>query len=946
MARQLAALGSSLSMDEKEEGFGPFASEESRTSVAFGSMLQEDEEDGSSPWQTAPSHETESPPPGAWEGDGTPEQVAFRERVLREHINRSYGRRGPAQPDLAASERRLVAGTKVEMATAAAAAASRLLEAANRALVVARETGTPDSGNTIRITGSSGYRGQAHQARVWRRHFKGYYDRTLRARQALSAGPHSEEALRYMLDVFHIPRRVAAPGYSNHQAGIAIDLWQERSSGNRLSNDSSPEARARWRTTWLWGWLNGNAAAFGFRPYEHEEWHWEYKPGAAQREDESSGSAFEADEDFRASDASEEEMLDREGDAEAAYESERAYAGEDASEDESSELELEENERYYPESDEELDGGCPTCGHPRPATEDFRFEMEDSEDQFGPDERISKAFEEEASPPQVEKFFEVWRKGHKVAFRLAGGPEPRPFFYRTGMSTDYDGAPTAYHPNGRAAGALDSLANAGRSGNGKPANWWGVVTTNGRSDGTPYIQQPGRPERDPNPGFYVSPTSLADPHFERTDTRRYVDATKVPYIALPAEAQDRGRTPVRGGAKLGDLAAVVNLKNGRIAYAIFADSGPRGKIGEGSAALGNALGRKGREDLDLLYVVFPGSHKQPPWPVSLATIDREGASLFSRWGGVAMVKRLVAPGMPLAQGLSAPAEPTRVSAAPVPSSGTVPQSRAASFAIPSPRGFNLRGRKRSAGRKMFGIVVHTTGSGPATIAESDAKKRARLGCASAIDCALAIYAAGEGFPHYVIGYDGATYATCPEDYTAWHAGWTRQMGGRDRWRSWSAPAWWSRVWGAGRTPIDLLPAGSLSPNSSHFGIELLGASQSATFTDAQYEALARLVVDIDQRHDLGIEGAPSSKLLGHEDLNPLPTEQHGRANARGGWDPGAHRADGTKPTFSWSKLWSLIERRRRSPELESEDGEGDAETPFLAQSLPSGEEDAPTHSET
>jgi hypothetical protein len=42
------------------------------------------------------------------------------------------------------------------------------------------------------------------------------------------AGPHSAEAVRYMLEVFHLPRWVAAPGFSNHQAGIAIDLQQER----------------------------------------------------------------------------------------------------------------------------------------------------------------------------------------------------------------------------------------------------------------------------------------------------------------------------------------------------------------------------------------------------------------------------------------------------------------------------------------------------------------------------------------------------------------------------------------------------------------------------------------------------------------------------------------------------------------------------------------------
>ena len=71
------------------------------------------------------------------------------------------------------------------------------------------------------------------------------------------------------------------------------------------------------------------------------------------------------------------------------------------------------------------------------------------------------------------------------------------FFFKSKMAIDFDGAPTAYHPqHGK---GLDHLANAGH-----PGNWYGVVTNNGRHDGTPIIQGP----TDPAPGYYVSPTAL------------------------------------------------------------------------------------------------------------------------------------------------------------------------------------------------------------------------------------------------------------------------------------------------------------------------------------------------------------------------------------------------------------------------------------------------------
>jgi len=46
------------------------------------------------------------------------------------------------------------------------------------------------------------------------------------------------------------------------------------------------------------------------------------------------------------------------------------------------------------------------------------------------------------------------------------------------------------------------------------------------------------------------------------------------------------------GVVLGDFASVMNQANGKSAYAIYADVGPRGEISEGSVVLAKALGFK------------------------------------------------------------------------------------------------------------------------------------------------------------------------------------------------------------------------------------------------------------------------------------------------------------------------------------------------------------------
>jgi hypothetical protein len=188
-------------------------------------------------------------------------------------------------------------------------------------------------------------------------------------------------------------------------------------------------------------------------------------------------------------------------------------------------------------------------------------------------------------------------------------------FYISGLKIDADGSPRAYHPEEK---GLDFNYNGGTNG-----NWWGVVTND---LGQPVIQGPG----DPAPGYYVSATSLEDKNKKIFDQSRYVNAEEISYIVLPETLYTASQ------ARLGDFAAVINKSDGKIAYAIFADVGPPGKLGEGSIALANELDiysspKDGGADEGIIYIVFPGSGNGNPR--SMDEIKSEGEILLNEWGG-------------------------------------------------------------------------------------------------------------------------------------------------------------------------------------------------------------------------------------------------------------------------------------------------------------------------
>lgn len=213
----------------------------------------------------------------------------------------------------------------------------------------------------------------------------------------------------------------------------------------------------------------------------------------------------------------------------------------------------------------------------------------------------------------------------------ANQEDPKSFFYMSKMSVDADGAPTAYHQDN--SKALDYLGNAG-----KPGNWFALITDTGKADGTPLVQGPN----DPAPGYYISATSLVmDPKLPESNPKRFVDASTIPYIALPPELRRKDR------AALGDVAAVINPKNGKVKYAIFADVGSTGHLGEGSVWLANELqdnpvanpsAKKGGFDGGIIYVVFPGSGAACGNPRTVADIETAGQKLFTDWGGMTQAK--------------------------------------------------------------------------------------------------------------------------------------------------------------------------------------------------------------------------------------------------------------------------------------------------------------------
>ncbi len=191
--------------------------------------------------------------------------------------------------------------------------------------------------------------------------------------------------------------------------------------------------------------------------------------------------------------------------------------------------------------------------------------------------------------------------------------------YKAKMAIDADGSSQAYGPNNS---GLDWTANAGY-----PGNWWGIVTD---ASGNPIIQGPS----DPFPGLYVSTTSLINSAYSSTNTLHYVNSSTIPFFVLPSAVTSSN------GITIGDIGFVYNTTNGKGCYAIFADGGPAGKLGEGSMYLATQLGinsspKTGGTSSGIIdYIVFPGSGFGQGTIPSITQIKAIGSAKMKKVGGI------------------------------------------------------------------------------------------------------------------------------------------------------------------------------------------------------------------------------------------------------------------------------------------------------------------------
>jgi Fungal chitosanase of glycosyl hydrolase group 75 len=205
-------------------------------------------------------------------------------------------------------------------------------------------------------------------------------------------------------------------------------------------------------------------------------------------------------------------------------------------------------------------------------------------------------------------------------YSVAG--EPKAIVFKAGAAICADGAANCYGPNNS---GIDYTANGGDDQGG---NWWGGPTG---KDGKPLVQQ----IYDPYPKMYVCATAHFNPGYTEDSQYRYIDSAAIPFLVLPGNHAN--------GAKLGDVALVLNTATGDNCYAIYADVGPSAKIGEISMRLATALKidnnpRKGGTAAKrIVYLVFIGSVAS--WKPPKVWFDTAN-TLTEAWGGLSRLVTL------------------------------------------------------------------------------------------------------------------------------------------------------------------------------------------------------------------------------------------------------------------------------------------------------------------
>lgn len=164
-------------------------------------------------------------------------------------------------------------------------------------------------------------------------------------------------------------------------------------------------------------------------------------------------------------------------------------------------------------------------------------------------------------------------------------------------------------------------------------------------------------------GFLVSATALHKPQVSDVcDIGNYVDALQTPAIVIPRDPAKNVPSDFRiRNAKVGDLVVTLRRDLMQPVFAVVGDTGPVGKLGEGSIALnGQLLGKtappinyqelrgkgvfkgKGWTAPPTIVIIFPGTRNETdPW-MSPERINSAALDRFEAWGGLARAKACAA----------------------------------------------------------------------------------------------------------------------------------------------------------------------------------------------------------------------------------------------------------------------------------------------------------------
>jgi len=203
--------------------------------------------------------------------------LGFMRRVYLRQMERAAERRS-AFPLLSGNQLARIEGdqrARPEVARAARA----LLAAARADLERERRAGDPAARRVARIGVLSAYRPPSRQFGNWLANFSKYFRQTAAARLSLAGGSTGPEAVDLLARF--IEKRLAAPGYSFHNGGTAIDFTSLEGGLELTALTDAPHLGA-WRRSWLFHWLSRNAARFHFYPNTSidEPWHWEHRTDA------------------------------------------------------------------------------------------------------------------------------------------------------------------------------------------------------------------------------------------------------------------------------------------------------------------------------------------------------------------------------------------------------------------------------------------------------------------------------------------------------------------------------------------------------------------------------------------------------------------------------------------------------------------------------------------